>query len=82
VTNTSISRLRRRRSTVSFEEISGIHSHGGVFEQYSRYEVPKPDDVLERQEQDEQLQSAISALPPTYRRVISLGVSLKNKVAP
>ena len=72
VTNTSISWLRRHRATMSFEEISGIYSHKGGFEQYSRYESPKPDDLLERQEQENLLRSAISTLPPTYQRVITM----------
>lgn len=70
VTNTAISWLRRRRSAVSFEEISSIQSSGELFEQYSRYETPAPDDLLEQQEQEELLQAAISSLTPMYRRVI------------
>jgi RNA polymerase sigma-70 factor (ECF subfamily) len=72
VNNTSISWLRRRRQTVSFEEISSIHSDGEVFERYSRYDEPAPDDLLEQQERDGQLHEAISMLPPMYQRVITM----------
>ena len=70
VNNTSISWLRRRRQTVSFEEISSIHSDGEMFERYSRYESPAPDRLIEQQEQERQLQAAINNLPPKYQRVI------------
>lgn len=72
VTNTSVSWLRRRKPTVSLEEISSIHRDGKLFEQYNRLEVPKPDDLLERQEQENLLQAAISALPPAYQRIITM----------
>ena len=55
---------------MSFEEISSIHSDGEVFERYSRYEAPAPDDLIEQQEQEGQLQAAIRNLPPRYQRVI------------
>jgi RNA polymerase sigma-70 factor (ECF subfamily) len=70
VNNTAVSWLRRRRSTVSFEEIDSIYGDGGVSEHYSRHDVPTPDDILGQQERERQLQSAISALPYTYQRVI------------
>jgi RNA polymerase sigma-70 factor (ECF subfamily) len=70
VNNTAVSWLRRRRSTVSFEEIDSIYSGEGLFEHYSRYDVPTPEDILEQQERERQLQSAVSALPYTYQRVI------------
>ena len=72
VSNTSVSWLRRRKSSVSFEEINSVHSDGKLFEQYNRYEAPMPDDVLEQQEQEKILQTAISALPLTYQRVITM----------
>jgi RNA polymerase sigma-70 factor (ECF subfamily) len=34
--------------------------------------VSTPDDLLERQEQENLLQAAIDALPPTYRRIITM----------
>lgn len=70
VNNTAVSWLRRHRSTVSFEEIDSIYSDGGLFEHYSRYDVPTPDDIMEQQERERQLQLAISALPGTYQSVI------------
>ncbi|MFQ6039985.1 MAG: RNA polymerase sigma factor [Candidatus Poribacteria bacterium] len=72
VSNISVSWLRRRKPAVSFEEISIIHSHGKLFERYNRYEVSTPDDLLEQQEREKMLQAAISALPPTYRRIITM----------
>ena len=72
VSNTSVSWLRRRKSAVSFEEINSIYSDGKLFEKYNRYEAPMPDDVLEQQEQENMLQAAISALPLTYQRVITM----------
>lgn len=70
VNNTAVSWFRRRRSTVSFEEIDSIYSSGGLFEHYSRYDVPTPVDLLEQQERERQLQLSISALPHTYQSVI------------
>jgi len=52
VSNTSVSWLRRRKPAVSFEGISVIHSDQKLFERYNRYEVPAPDDLLERREQE------------------------------
>ncbi len=72
VNNTAISWLRQRRPTLSFEEIDSIRSHGKLVELYNRYEVSMPDDVLERQEQERLLQTAISMLRPTYQRVITM----------
>jgi RNA polymerase sigma-70 factor (ECF subfamily) len=72
VSNTSVSWLRRRKPTISFEEISIIHSHGKLLEQHHRYEAPAPDDLLERQEQENLLQAAIDRLPPEYQRIITM----------
>jgi len=72
VSNTSVSWLRRRKSSVSFEEINSIYSDGKLFEKYNRYEAPMPDDVLEQQEQEKILQTAINALPPIYQVVITM----------
>lgn len=72
VANTSVSWLRRRKPAVSFEEISIIHSDGKLFERYNRYEVTTPDDLLEQQERENLLQSAIDALPPEYQRIITM----------
>jgi len=72
VSNTSVSWLRRRKPTVSFEEISIIHSNGKLFERYERYEAPTPGDILEQQERANLLQTAINALPPTYQCVITM----------
>ena len=72
VSNTSVSRLRRRKSTVPFEEIDIIRSNGKIFERYNSYEAPTPDDLLERQEREKLLHTAINALPPTYQRIIMM----------
>jgi RNA polymerase sigma-70 factor (ECF subfamily) len=72
VINTAISRLRQRRSTVSFEEIVNRYDHTESVERCQRYEVPKPDDLLERQEQEQLLRSAIGSLPATYQIVITM----------
>lgn len=72
VSNTSVSWLRRRKSTVSFEEINSIHSHGTLFERYNRYEMSTPDNLLEQQEQEKMLQSAINRLPLEYQRIITM----------
>jgi len=72
VNNSSISWLRQRRPTVSFEEVSGVHSGGEVSEQYNSYEVSGPDDLLEQQEQERQLQTAIDNLSPVYQTVIRM----------
>ena len=67
VTNTAISWLRRRRPTVSFQQIDGIYSNEILIERYDGYEVPTPEDLLQRQEQTELLQAAISTLPPMHQ---------------
>ncbi len=72
VSNTAISWLRRRRPTVSFQRISGIYSHEILIERYDGYEAPTPEDLLQRQEQAELLQAAISTLPPMHQRVITM----------
>jgi len=72
VSNTSVSWLRRRKPTMSFEEISIIHCDEKLLERYNRYEVSTPDNVLEQQEQEKMLQAAIDALPPEYQRIITM----------
>jgi RNA polymerase sigma-70 factor (ECF subfamily) len=72
VSHIAVSWLRRRRPTVSFEEISRIDSNGYLLEQYHHYEGSRPDYLLERQEQENRLHAAIDALPPTHQRVITM----------
>ena len=72
VNNIAVSWLRRRRSTVSYERINSTCSDGGPVERYNRYNVPTPVDLLEQQERERQIHLAISALPHTYQRVITM----------
>ena len=72
VNNIAVSWLRRRRSTVSYERINSTCSDGGPVERYNRYDVPTPVDLLEQQERERQIHLAISALPHTYQRVITM----------
>ena len=72
VTNMAISCLRRRRPTVSYERISSTQDSEGFFERHSYYEDSRPDDLVERQEQEKLLHAAIGNLPPTYRFVITM----------
>ena len=72
VVNTAVSWLRRRKCTVSFDEIASISGDGELHERYNRYELPTPHDLLERQEEEDLLRRAIDALSPTYRDIITM----------
>lgn len=73
VTNIAMYWLRRRRSTVSLDWVISMHNgNEELFERHFRCDVPKPDDLVEQQEQSAMLQTAIDNLPPAYRCVIRM----------
>ena len=72
VVNTAVSWLRRRKCTVSFDEIASISGDRELHERYNRYELPTPYDLLERKEEEDLLRRAIDALSPTHRDVITM----------
>ena len=72
VVNTAVSWLRRRNSTVHFDELVSISGDGELLERYSRYEELTPHDLLERQEEKDLLRRAIDALSPSHRDVITM----------
>ena len=72
VVNTAVSWLRRRNSTVYFDELVSISGDGELHERYSRYEELTPHDLLERQEEKDLLRRAIDALSPSHRDIITM----------
>ncbi|MDE0299224.1 MAG: RNA polymerase sigma factor [Candidatus Poribacteria bacterium] len=72
VVNTAVSWVRRRKSTVRFDDIASIYKDGKVHELYSCYEEPSPHDMIEQQEREDLLRRAIDALSPAHRDIIKL----------
>ncbi len=72
VNNTAVSWLRQRRRTVPIESVSGMLIDGQWTGQHERYEVPLPDEEIERKAQRERLVAALAALPVRTRRVVEL----------
>ena len=72
VSHIAISWIRKKRETISYEQISNSCGNGEIFMQSIQYEESRPDALLEQQEHDKLLQTAIANLPSTYQRVIMM----------